>query len=536
MTGLILDGCRATPLGGYLASLGLLRAVSRLVDSDATGWWERGRFVLDCRCATVDELVAELGARFEPEAIVSPWSEGAGLVAKGSNRTAADAVDSVRRSSDPRLGSLRAAVRAGDRVIAIGLERGWGGQGSDLWDKTRKRDVLALCRREFPDVALAWLDAAATLGQDDNPAYSRLLGTGGNFGRQDLSATYLARVDTVFRDGRSPDWLRSLVTGDESVPYLRDTVGQFDPGRAGGIQSSPWEKADDSGFVNPWAFVLTLEGTLLFASAVVRRHGADHSRVALPFQVNGSTAGYGSAAPGEIPLGELWAPEWTSPARLDEVTHLLAEGRAEWRSGPARSGLDFARAVATLGVDRGITAFGRHVFVDRLGQNPLAVPAGRIEVRRRGGVELLGGVDAWIDRLRHAVLPGGVEARVRAVEQALFAHARDGGAAALAEVFAALGRCHEVIARSGSVRDKVHPLTLRGGVALLRELLPAMQTDRELRLAMALASARDDRGVPTLDGVRPCVSAVTADPLRDRVPRWSPGPAPVSLTAGVSSA
>jgi len=509
MTGLMLPGCRTTPLGGYLAALGLLRAVTRLFDGEATGRWERRRFVLDSRFPMLDELVDELLARFEPEAVVSPWNAGSGFAGNGKNVTAERALQAVRQSDDPRLEGLRDAVAAGDRVVALGRERGWGGKGDDLWDKARKREVLGLCRNEFPDHALPWLDAAIALGQDADPAYSRLLGTGGNFGRQDLSATYLARLHSVLTDRRSRGWLQCLVSGEESTPYLRDAVGQFDPGRAGGIQSSPLEKADDKGFVNPWAFLLTVEGALLFATAVVRRHGARYARVALPFQVHGSTAGYPTQAPGEKLLGELWAPEWSAPARLDEITHLLAEGRAEWNERPAGSGLDFARAVATLGVDRGIDAFERHLFVDRHGQNPLAVPAGRIKVSPRPGVRLLARLDAWLDRLRRAELPSQVQARLRGVEQALFSHARSGESNQLTEVIAAVGRCHEAVARSGAVRRAVPPLRMTCGPALLDELRVAAENDAELRIALTFATAHDNERKLSL---RTLLSPVTAEP------------------------
>ncbi|MGH3756047.1 MAG: type I-G CRISPR-associated protein Cas8g1/Csx17, partial [Pseudonocardiaceae bacterium] len=299
-------------------------------------------------------------------------------------------------------------------------------------------------------------------------------------------------MQSVLTDRRSRGWLHALLSGQESTPYLRDAVGQFDPGRAGGIQSSPWEKTDDKGFVNPWAFLLTVEGALLFATAVVRRHGAEYARVALPFQVRSSAAGYPTQASGENILGELWAPEWPALARVDEVAHLLAEGRAEWDDRPARSGLDFARAISTLGVDRGIAAFERHLFVDRLGQNPLAVPAGRIEVRRRRGVELLAGLDGWLGQLRRTELPSQVAARLRMVEQALFAHARSGDPGQLAEVIAAVGDCHEAVARSGTVRQAVRPLVMPGGPALLEELREMAAEDAELRIALALATARDE--------------------------------------------
>lgn len=525
MTELTLPGCRTTPLGGYLAALGVLRAITRLLDSKVLGRWERQRFVLASRFVTLDELADELLERFEPEAIVSPWNAGSGFAGNGKNVTAERDLQSVRQSTDPRLSRLREAVAAGDKVVTLGRERGWGGKGDDLWDKARKREVLGLCRNEFPDHALPWLDAVVALGQDDDPAFSRLLGTGGNFGRQDLSATYLARLQSVLTDRRSRGWLHALLSGQESTPYLRDAVGQFDPGRAGGIQSSPLEKADDKGFVNPWAFLLTVEGTLLFATAVVRRHGAEYTRVALPFQVRGSAAGYPTQAPGETVLAELWAPEWSAPACLDEVAHLLAEGRAEWNHHPVRSGLDFARAISTLGVDRGIAAFERHLFVDRLGQNPLAVPAGRIEVRRRRGVELLAGLDGWLGQLRRAELPSQVAARLRRVEQAMFAHARSGDPGQLAEVIAAAGDCHEAVARSGKVRQVLGPLVMSGGPALLEELRELAAEDAELQIALALATARDEVPAPSL---RLLLSPVTAE----RFPHWTGRPPLTSLISG----
>ncbi len=531
MTELTLPGCRTTPLGSYLAALGLLRAVTRLLDSEVSGRWERQRFVLTSRFNTLDELVDALLARFEPEAIVSPWNAGSGFAGNGKNVTAERALQAVRQSDDPRLRCLREAVAAGDRVVALGRERGWGGKGDDLWDKARKRDVLGLCRNEFPDRALPWLDAAVALGQDDDPAYSRLLGTGGNFGRQDLSATYLARVHSVLTDQRSRGWLHSLVSGEESTPYLRDAVGQFDPGRAGGIQSSPLEKADDKGFVNPWAFLLTVEGTLLFASAVVRRHGAEYARVALPFQVRGSAAGYATQAPEERALGELWTPEWSVPARVDEIAHLFAEGRAEWNDRPASSGLDFVRAVATLGIDHGIDAFERHLFVDRHGQNPLAIPAGRIEVSRRPGVQLLARLDTWLDRLRRTELPSQVQTRLRGVEQALFSHARSGEPDQLVEVIAAVGRCHEAVARSGAVRLAIPPLRMAGGPALLDELNEAARGDTEVRLALAFATARDARDNERKLPLRALLSPVALEPF----PTWTSRPTLVPLSAGLAA-
>lgn len=537
MSELTLLGCRTSPLGSYLSALGVFRAVTRTLDPDAKGNWRGQRFVLSSRFADIDEIIESLHERFEPEAIVSPWSEGSGLREKSSNRTAAEGMRWIRDSTDPRLAPLLGAVRASDRVIDKGLELGWGGSGSDLWNKKFKTQLLRLCRNELPDAALAWLDVAAAVGQDTDAAFSRLLGTGGNFGRQDLSATYVGRVRQTFENTRGKEWLAATLTGIETVPYLRDAVGQFDPGRAGGIQSSPLEKGDDNGFVNPWSFLLTVEGALLFASAVVRRHGVGYAAAALPFQVRGTTSGHASAAAGETSLGEFWAPEWHEPIRLAELEQLLGEGRAEWRDHPARSGLDFARAIANLGVDRGIAAFERYVFVDRLGQNPLAIPAGRIEVRERGAVALLAEIDPWLTAVRRDA-SATVSAATRGLEQALFAHATSGEAADLIEVFGALGRCHEALGRSSAARASAWPLTLRNGSALYDELKPAFDDDPELRVALALATAQDEPArdtprTPTMHGLRPLASPVVAD--RGRAV-WSARPVPASLVTGLPRA
>jgi CRISPR-associated protein Csx17 len=478
---LTLAGCRATPLSGYLSALGVHRAVHRLLDAGAEGYWRRGEYVLRCRFDTVGELAAALWAAYEPECIVSPWNSGSGFASRGTRPTADQTVQWIRDSTEKRLDKLRLAVAAGDRVVAECRRR-----GIDPWDKRLKPQVMQLCRNEFPDAAVAWLDATVALGQQRDPSYSRLLGTGGNFGSQELSATYLQQVRTVLQSPESLNWLTSALDGLQRAALPQGSPGQFDPGGVGASDEA-------NPVANPWTFLSLVEGTLLFATAVVRRYGSAYEGAALPFQVAGSTAGFDSAASGERPLAELWAPEWSEPMRIPDVAHLLSEGRADWNSHTARSGLDMARAAATLGVDRGIAAFHRHVFVNRLGQNPIAVPAGRIEVGVRGGVDLLAQLDRWRDALRRSEPPPYTAARLGALDQAIYDHACCGEPSALAEVFAALGRCRSATSRSGKVRAANLPeLRLPDGAKLFDHLRDALSTDRELRIALAIATSRDE--------------------------------------------
>ncbi|MEZ5130337.1 MAG: type I-U CRISPR-associated protein Csx17 [Mycobacterium sp.] len=485
MSALELAGSPSTSLAGYLGALGIHRAVARLLDDTTEGWWRNGAYLLRCRYQTREDLAEALHAEFEPESIVAPWNSGSGFSTSGTSPAANAILDWVRNSTDRRLEPLRLAVSGGDKIIAAATAAGI----DDVWDKKRKPEILQLCRNELPDAAIVWMDAALALGQGDGPTYSRLLGTGGNFGRQELSVNYLQQARLALENRHSGDWLLSALDGAQRSPYPENSPGQFDPGGAG-IRAE-----EETRLVNPWSFLFVIEGVLLFATAVVRRYGAAYAHAALPFQVSASTAGFDSSAAGETPLAELWTPEWSCGSRIPDIAHLLGEGRADWNAQPARSGLDMARAAATLGVDRGLTAFDRYVFVDRLGQNPMAVPAGRVEVGVRGGVDLLEPLDRWREALHRIAPPGGTAAQLRTLDQAIFDHARTGTPEALVEVFTALGRCRAAAARSGTLRAKgLREPRLPHAEALWALLRPTLSADRELRIAAALASSGDRDG------------------------------------------
>ena len=77
---------------------------------------------------------------------------------------------------------------------------------------------------------------------------------------------------------------------------------------------------------------------------------------------------------------EFWAPLWQRPARFREIDALLVEGRAVLNGRTARNGLDFARAVSSLGVSRGFSEFERYGFLMRAGDKRIS--------RRRWAVAL----------------------------------------------------------------------------------------------------------------------------------------------------
>ena len=179
-------------------------------------------------------------------------------------------------------------------------------------------------------------------------------------------------------------------------------------------------------------FVLALEGSIMFAGAATRRHqGSPELGASFPFTVRPTGAGWGGVSDSdeENTRAEFWAPLWDQPAGHRELEGLLREGRAVLNGKTARDGLDFARAVASLGTSRGVSGFARYGFVMRSGRAYLAAPLGTLDVgsRTSEGVELIGDLDAggWLSRIRRLAREKGASARARTavkqLEDALFA-------------------------------------------------------------------------------------------------------------------
>ena len=213
-------------------------------------------------------------------------------------------------------------------------------------------------------------------------------------------------------------------------------IGQFAPGAAGGPNATNGYSADSE--MNPWDFVLMLEGAAAFAGAATRRHqstlgsntsaATTRSGASFPFTVRAVGAGWGGveAADENDARAEFWAPIWSRPARAIEIDSLLGEGRAVLNERTARDGLDFARAAASLGVSRGFGKFERFGFLMRAGRTYLATPIGRRSAAASPGAQLVADLDAsgWLDRVRRVGRndgePSAARRAIKRLEDALF--------------------------------------------------------------------------------------------------------------------
>lgn len=253
---------------------------------------------------------------------------------------------------------------------------------------------------------------------------------------------------------------------------------------------------------NPWDYLLCLEGTTLWASAAVRvLNAAARGTAAFPFTTNPSPVGHtGLGAKDRLKpkdakrsIAEMWLPIWSRPSSLDELKALLSEGRVSHGSRPARTGVDFARAVVSLGVDRGIDAFHRVSFLMRNGKSFFAASLGRFEVRGRPDADLLGQADRWLDRFAPAAsdekAPPRFRLALRRIEAAIFDFCQHGGAPRFAEILCALGCAERGLATGEKFREAKH---LRPLVGLSPEWIRAANDGSfEFDLALSLAGIWD---------------------------------------------
>lgn len=521
-----LYGCSPEPLGSYLKALGILRCIAQ-DDSRVTGRWEADCFVVESDLEN-NALIEFFLERYSPTPVVNPWSSSSGFGKEGK-----DGLRIIEDSSIPRLETFRSIIAAARRIGAEYQVNGW----PEKLDSKMKERLIAQCRAEFPDAGLLWIDTAVILA-DDKAVWPPILGTGGNIGRFDLSRNFhehlVRAIGIVEKKGDDRQaWLEDALFDSTPSKWTSKSASQFNPGASGGTNSGPMGKGE--GLVNPWDFVLTVEGTMLFAGAISRRFStAAKGTATAPFMTYASPGGFSSLADGESTSqalkGEVWTPLWENPTGLAELSRLFSEGRADWGKGHVRSGLDLAKAAGSLGVDRGLTAFARNIFAVRDGQNSIAVQAGRVAVNQRPVLSPMRNLDRWIDKVKRAGNPPpGIRSALWEVEKRAFAVASGTEPKGLLPLLIDVAKLEAEVAKSSGFRNKnllapVSGLTDRSWINQLLDCSP----DRELRLALVLASGRDVResGSKSIRSLRMMLCPVQTNNKSGRV-EWSSSPASV---------
>lgn len=528
----LLRGCATRPLSAYLKALGVLRAVAEQKDPEARGWWTDEGFRL---LTTLDlpVLLRFFLREWAPSPMVSPWNKGSGLLGEDPK-----GVGPVARSTAPRLQPLREGIAAA-RALTEEMQRAVADEKAIKEEKTRIKDRAAKerlavdpryksrlaeaarrckrlkdelqpeCQRRWRGGVLRWLRAAVVLDADGGATFPALLGTGGNDGKLDFTNNALQRLGDLFAldqpDGAPKPGaeaaLRAALLGEAAPALVPGAIGQYAPRVSGGPNASSGPLGDSA--LNPWDLPLLLEGALLFTAGTSRRLGAEGvERTVAPFSVRGLGAGYGSAAGAdEGARGEQWMPVWDRPWSLRELSALLVEGRSQIGLQRAESALDMARALARLGVARGVASFERYGYIERNGKSNYAVPLGRWAVRADPRGALLDDLEAgqWWGRLRRAARDDRAPASLTRLERRLTEAAMaalsggdQGSPARWQGVLLASSALEGQLTTSAAftVSQRLRPLPPLGP----GWLRAADDGSPELRLALALAGAGAARG------------------------------------------
>ncbi|MCG3192710.1 MAG: hypothetical protein DIJKHBIC_01957 [Thermoanaerobaculia bacterium] len=330
---LALPGLFPDSLGNYLASLGLLRVLSRRWPSTRIAWR--------------DEI----------------------LQVVGGPQTLDDLLDELVRIASTQSNSDE--------------QREWT-QYDKAWSDAQKEGTkaksgtpLARWQAEAQETYLQLFAAHAV--PHARVSFNPLLGSGGNAGRRDFAAGWKQAVDALAAapkpaKGRgkkkseaaaghsaSPDERRSALRAfllGEPIEWLVEKLSAGSWFSEATKLYNSGQSPSREGQVSPWAMVLACEGLPFLAGGASRRLGTRWRAVgAFPF-VTQSVAPEVTGEAGRI-LGEIWAPLWQRPMSLAETSMLFSRGRAELRGRGALTPAAFAAAILGRGVDAGVSEFRR---------------------------------------------------------------------------------------------------------------------------------------------------------------------------------
>lgn len=312
LTAIPIPGLSPDTLGNYLASLGLLRIISRKWPT-ARCCWRDGVFTL-LGSFTFDEVTAFIRTVAEEDAW-TPYSKA--------------------------------------------------------WDAQQKKDTkLAQAKKPIANVA-AWRaqeasEADAILSQSHLIPGSRLsfnpmFGNGGSIGNRDFPAGWDAAKRALMRLPRGitaqivANDLDAVLAGTH-VCYLDAFGGASWFSAANKTYNSGTRKPSVDGQISPWHMLLACEAFPFLAGSTSRHLSAQRKAAgAFPF-VTRSLAPISENAVGQR-KAEFWAPIWQRPLTLPEINSLFQSGKAEVDGRAALTAAAFASAIIHRGIDSGIQQF-----------------------------------------------------------------------------------------------------------------------------------------------------------------------------------
>ena len=474
---LALPGISPDSLGNYLASLGLLRVLSRKWPRTRIAWRDEVLQVVGGP-ATLDELLDELVGVARERAWTAydrRWNEDQKKGTKAKSGLPLALWQAAAEERELQVFAAHAVPHARVRVSFNPLF-GTGGNAG---------------KRAFSN---GWAKAMDALAPSDPVAKNPKNETDKSRAareKREKKALEKHEREAPAREHRNRGELESLLLGTPVTWLVEELVAGSWFSEATKLYNSGQSPARE-GRISPWAMLLACEGLPLLAGGPSRRLGARMRAVgAFPFVTKAIAASAEKEA--DRLRGEIWTPLWTRPMTLAEASTLFSRGRAELHGRGALTPAAFATAIRKRGVDAGVSEF-RRFTLGRTTSTQTFEP--RLEAR----FALDGATDAAIsltlerttalieqhgfppDGKRFAGIRGPIEAAL--LEVAAEPNRSEAAIALLDAVAGALDR----IDRNRSFRERKvrwEPLPLKWLASLFADERPGV----EARLALSLVSA-----------------------------------------------
>lgn len=518
---LTLHGCMAEPLMSYLKALGIFRLVSEQVDPTCRAAWKNGKFMIQTTL-NEDGLVEFFYRKYHPTPIAVPWSgsdffnvnPSKKLVKHKKTPSGSGIIEAFIENTSPRLESYRESLG-----VCLEALKNIGITEKKKMENRRNKSQFLSCLLTLGISNLdAWLDAAFALPNDQLKLNTLLGSGGGSDGNTHFSDNFMQNLwdslpdfdeqknfsgnDLAYQANESNERLRTALFDSKTISLVeKRTSSLYDSGAVGGPNAGQGFERDS--LTNPWNFILAIEGCVMLAGAVSRKLGASNSHAVFPFQTNVSATYNDSLSNKENAGQEIWLPLWHRFCGISEIKILLSEGRSDWNGKQAKRGVDFTKAVASLGVDRGIDSFTRYAIIKgRVGGDNYNTAAflGHFEVKSQSNVNLLSEADHSIERYRRACgekTPARFGTALRRLDTAVFDYCRFGGKERFQAILIAIGQAEREVAFGPKFRENKSLQPLQ---ALSAEwVVAADDNSDEFEIAAALAGIQ---GIENYPGIR----------------------------------
>ena len=519
MKKLALKACNKSSLAGYLKALGAFKLLAEQLEPDTRLYWDGlTPYLCFSQEKNFDDITDFFLNKYEPTPIVIPWSGSdfftvnragdSGPFRKPPSK--GKIIEAFLASDTPRLEKYRCTLeKTLDIIEELGLSKN-DIEGTSSSSRERKAHFMGLLRSRLTDEMVDLLDVAAVI-EEDRIFTNTVLGAGGgndgnlHFGSNFMQCLWLCLPDFSAQRNLSGNYkgfdsnasISESLFGEDSgknTTIRGDSIGLYASGYVGGPNAYEGFEAD--ALRNPWDLILTLEGVTLFKGALSSRSGSKsgHRGAAFPFTSRVSFDEVSTIVSKETGQKEVWLPVWDSPTSIKPLEMVFSEGRAEVAGRQALDGVDFMRAIASLGVDRGINSFQRYgIIKGRVGGDNYhtAINLGAVKTFEKPleNVDLFNSIDGWLRRLRRACSQDSIAGRygvhLRSIESAISSYCRQGDKRRLQEVLLCLGRAEQAISSAGSEKP-VLPLRLSP-----RWVKACDDGSTEYRLACAIGSITD---------------------------------------------